>query len=485
MKKFLSVLMTVIIIGTMLFVPAIAADVPSEEEIREIFKDLGISTWGDGYFGCHVMNPQGDPAPDSVIHQYIQSANLLDGYETSWEVTNEWGTYPQQGYELPYAKYIEIIDSAFVNHSDMKAYLNNEWSNYYNEETGMVKWGTGGFGGPTDWIVQEICYASDSLIYATGVMVELAYSDEDFYGKKENYDYVNVNGTYGAAKGMLEEAIILTLQKEDGKWKILEYRENYWHIADGILYDLTENVEMYPLEFDASGATVVACDDSKDFTTSFYGNSTKWFYEDAQLSYNITAKTGYVLDSVSLKDENGTRKLEAVNGVYAVAPKGKAVLSVNTKRNPVDIELAQAKENKTVKLSADNTGVFAVVDQSVTELVASVNENVEVYKADGTKAAASEKIASGMQIIIKDEHGKEVDFKTVVVPGDVDGDACIKAADARLALRASVGLESLSDWSGAAANVDGKDTIKSADARKILRASVALDNSSDWLPSLS
>ncbi len=477
--------MSVILIGAMLFVPVFAADTPSEEEIREIFKDLGISTWGTGYFGCHTMNPEGDAAPDSVIHQYIQSANLLADYENGWEVTTEWGTYYQEGYELPYEKYIEIIDSAFVNHSDMKAFLNDKWNNYYNEETGMVKWGTGGFGGPTDWIVQEICYYSDTLIYATGVMVAFEYTDEDFIGKEENYDYVNVTGTFGSNKGMLEDALILTLQKEDGRWKILEFRENYWHIADGILYDLTEKVEMYPLEFNASGADVVACDDSKDFTTSFYGNTTKWFYEDAQLSYRISAKTGYLFDGVSLTDINGTKKLEAVDGVYVVAPEGKAVLTVDVKRNPVDIEISQEQENKTVKLSADNTGIFAVVDQSVNELAASINENVEVYNADGTKADSSDKIASGMQIVIKDELGNEVDFKTVVVPGDVDGDADIKAADARLALRASVGLENLSDWGSAAANVDGEADIKADDARNILRASVALDDSSDWLPSLS
>ena len=105
MKKLTAVLMAVLMLISLLAVPSFAADVPAEGEIKEIFKDLGISTWGSGYFGCHMMNPGGDPATEDVVHQYIQTAGLLKGYETEWEVTNEYTTYMQQGYELPYAKY--------------------------------------------------------------------------------------------------------------------------------------------------------------------------------------------------------------------------------------------------------------------------------------------------------------------------------------------------------------------------------------------
>lgn len=59
--------------------------------------------------------------------------------------------------------------------------------------------------------------------------------------------------------------------------------------------------------------------------------------------------------------------------------------------------------------------------------------------------------------------------------GDVDGDGGIKAADARLALRASVGLENLDENQKKAADVDYDGAIKAADARLILRASVGLE----------
>ena len=59
--------------------------------------------------------------------------------------------------------------------------------------------------------------------------------------------------------------------------------------------------------------------------------------------------------------------------------------------------------------------------------------------------------------------------------GDIDGDGAIKAADARLALRASVGLETLSETQKKAADADFDGVIKAADARLILRASVGLE----------
>lgn len=60
--------------------------------------------------------------------------------------------------------------------------------------------------------------------------------------------------------------------------------------------------------------------------------------------------------------------------------------------------------------------------------------------------------------------------------GDVDGDGTIKAADARLALRISVGLENATKEMKLLADVDGDGTVKAADARLILRYSVGLEN---------
>ena len=60
-------------------------------------------------------------------------------------------------------------------------------------------------------------------------------------------------------------------------------------------------------------------------------------------------------------------------------------------------------------------------------------------------------------------------------PGDLDGSGDVTAADARLALRAAVGLDLLLDDALRCADVDHDNQITAADARLILRAAVGLE----------
>ena len=66
-------------------------------------------------------------------------------------------------------------------------------------------------------------------------------------------------------------------------------------------------------------------------------------------------------------------------------------------------------------------------------------------------------------------------FAAPFTRGDVDGDGNVSSADARLALRGSVGLEELSADFIMRADVDANGKVESSDARTILRASVNLD----------
>ena len=63
------------------------------------------------------------------------------------------------------------------------------------------------------------------------------------------------------------------------------------------------------------------------------------------------------------------------------------------------------------------------------------------------------------------------------LPGDVDGNGAVTAADARLALRAAVGLERYArgEATFTAADADKNNTLTAADARLILRAAVGLE----------
>ena len=62
-----------------------------------------------------------------------------------------------------------------------------------------------------------------------------------------------------------------------------------------------------------------------------------------------------------------------------------------------------------------------------------------------------------------------------LIPGDVDGNGKTEATDARLALRAAVGLDELSEDEKIAADVDHNKTVDATDARLILRAAVGLE----------
>ena len=62
-----------------------------------------------------------------------------------------------------------------------------------------------------------------------------------------------------------------------------------------------------------------------------------------------------------------------------------------------------------------------------------------------------------------------------LLPGDVDGDGVVTAEDARLVLRASVGLESFTERQKKAADVDGDGVVSAEDARRVLRMAAGLE----------
>ena len=82
--------------------------------------------------------------------------------------------------------------------------------------------------------------------------------------------------------------------------------------------------------------------------------------------------------------------------------------------------------------------------------------------------------------IVNEDISKVPDYKL----GDVDGSGMIDSADARLALRRAVNLESYKEGTPEflACDVDFSGDVTPADARLILRAAVKLDNpEKDWV----
>ena len=126
--------------------------------------------------------------------------------------------------------------------------------------------------------------------------------------------------------------------------------------------------------------------------------------------------------------------------------------------------------------------VGATHSVTVSELLASSNASYIVDK-DGNQIDNSAKpLATGMKIIL--ESGGERLEKVISVLGDVNGDGEISVSDARGALRAAVGLDTLEGAYLNAARVNGANEVAVSDARSILRAAVALDTGKDWLANI-
>ena len=101
-----------------------------------------------------------------------------------------------------------------------------------------------------------------------------------------------------------------------------------------------------------------------------------------------------------------------------------------------------------------------------------------VTASDGTRPTEDEAVRTGMTLVLAD--GSRLD---IAVYGDVNGDGRVSSADARLALRGSVGLEKYDEASAcyAAANIDRSNKLLAGDARLILRTVVNLDWVGDWI----
>ena len=146
---------------------------------------------------------------------------------------------------------------------------------------------------------------------------------------------------------------------------------------------------------------------------------------------------------------------------------------VNPMNYSEEYEIAVKYNDTTYSASEEVICIKGV--KTVEELLSLSNADIVTGENEG-KIAANEKIVTGMTLS-RYIGNVEVDFRQLAVLGDVDGDSSISAADARLALRASVGLEKFDSDSAkfASSDADNDHSLSAADARRILRASVGLE----------
>ena len=133
-------------------------------------------------------------------------------------------------------------------------------------------------------------------------------------------------------------------------------------------------------------------------------------------------------------------------------------------------------DSKDAKVSGNN--IVSNNGLTVAQLLSLAGKGAVITTAKGAAVAEKDLIGTGMILTMPDGSKKEI-----VVYGDVDGDGKISAADARQALRASVGLENFKEDSAKykAAKRGSVDKLSAADARLILRASVGLEDPKSWI----
>ena len=127
-------------------------------------------------------------------------------------------------------------------------------------------------------------------------------------------------------------------------------------------------------------------------------------------------------------------------------------------------------------------GVLRVLTGSTAAQLLSFSNGSRIVDANGAPVEETAAVGTGMKLQ-KLSGDKVTDEIEVVVPGDADGDGGVSSADARLALRRSVGLEAYQEDSAQykACDIDGAAAVSAADARLILRGSVGLEDPKAWL----
>jgi hypothetical protein len=104
-------------------------------------------------------------------------------------------------------------------------------------------------------------------------------------------------------------------------------------------------------------------------------------------------------------------------------------------------------------------------------------EFVHVFDKDGNEITDNDvNTGTGMTVKLTVD-GKVIEERAVVILGDINGDGEVTAADARLILRCSAGLDELDGAFFSAADLKGTGDVTAAQARLVLRYAAGLEES--------
>ncbi len=216
-----------------------------------------------------------------------------------------------------------------------------------------------------------------------------------------------------------------------------------------------------------------------------FHNGMAWVQEpvtaDHEYIYNATyvtgGKFGYINNSGELVVPFIYDDVTNFDGKYAAVSKDGKWGLINTKGEtviPFEYEYM-----------AINDGIITCSTDIETSPVTLMTVDKEIiWQTAAKNVDASSVYDEGVLYYTKDGYVYIVSVTSENVPdnikGDIDGDGAITSSDARLTLRAAVGLENLTEETRKLIDVDKNGTVTASDARLILRAAVGLEDPAKW-----
>ena len=371
MKKLLCAVISLVMLLSMFVLPSSAVEVkkPTEEEMKEIFSDIGFAcTMAGNFWATDGLGSEPEQVPDRTAFWYMVQSGALNEYYVEDEYGDGW-------YKLKYDEYIALVDATFTNHSDMKQYLIN--GEYYDASTEAVNIFIGGFGGPSDWVLTST-YETEDSIYLQGLYLENPVEDVEDETLVEFYDWHYTN--YGD-KFLIQCPMIVKLDKTDSGWKIDMCREFGWYICkeknlllevDGDSFTpyapITLNIE--------KGATVTM--NEAPFEDNIFGflyNDMRWYSYGQGFFLNVSVADTHELTGVYVEDANGKNALEYVEDLeqYCGFPEVGKPLTLHVETKPIvtestpDVEL-KSSSNVSLIAPADSTDYYENLSLVVNEI---------------------------------------------------------------------------------------------------------------------
>ncbi len=401
MKKILCTVISLVMLLSMVVLPTSAAEVerPTEEEMKEIFSDIGFATTMVGNFwATDGLGGNPEKVPDETAFWYLSQSGALEKYYVEDGMGDGW-------YKLKYDEYIALVDAAFTNHSDMKQYLTDR--EFYDASTDSVNIYIGGFGGPSDWVMTST-YETEDSIYLQGLYLEEPVEDENL---SEFFDWHYTNN---GDKFLIKCPMIVKLDKTESGWKIDMCREFSWYIckeknllleADGDTFipyaPITLNIE--------KGATVTMYDEPFQYNiTGFLYNDMRWYLYGQGFFLNVSVADTHELTGVYVEDASGKNALEYVEdmGQYCGFPEVGKPLTLHIETKPIvtdstpDVEL-KSSSNVSMIAPADSTDYY----ENLTLVVNEIQSGDADYAVINTALGDSYKRILPLDISLEDYKG--------------------------------------------------------------------------------